>query len=176
MSVTISNKVYSSFGNMRFISFDLVVGAYTTGGVSLAASDLGLSSIALLMAERKAGVLYTYDYANSLIMAYRQSIATAGALSKPAITSTDGTLTVKGGVATGIGLVLDPDSDSGAMAMIAVTGPLVIPAATFGITKPSMALATQVLFTGDSNSAAAFAQTLNGSTLTDTVRCIVIGD
>lgn len=176
MSVTLSNKVYSSFGNMRFMVVDLVVGTYATDGVSLTAADLGLSSIDLLLCERKSGVLYAYDYTNSKIQAYRLSIATAGALSKPAITTTDGTMTVKGGVAGGVELYLDPDSNAGAMAMSGVTGPLSIPAATFGLAKVSMALATEVLFTGDANSAAALAEVADATALSDTVRCIVIGD
>lgn len=177
MSVTISNKIYSSFGSKNYIGFDLVVGAYATNGVSLTPAMLGWGSIDLLLAERKGGVLYAYDYSNKKIKAFRQYVATAGALSKPAIVTTDGTALITGnesGVAK-VPLYLDPDSNAGAMAMSGVTGPLIIPAATFGITPITMALGAAIAFTGDSNAARAFAECTNAFNLSDTVRVIAIG-
>jgi hypothetical protein len=177
MSVTISNKIFSTFGSKNFLKFDLVVGAYVTDGVSLAPADLGWGSIDLLLAERKGGVLYCYDYTNKKIKVYRQYVATAGALSKPAIDTTDGTILITGGEsgASVVQLYVEPDSNSGKLALDTVTGPLTIPAATFGITPVSMVLAAAITFTGDANAARAFAEVVNATALTDTVRCIAIG-
>jgi hypothetical protein len=177
MSVTISNKIFSSFGSKNFLNFNLVVGAYATNGVSLTPAMLGWGSIDLLLAERKGGVLYCYDYSNKKIKVYRQYVATAGALSKPTITSTDGTALITGNEsgATVTPLYLDPDTTGGKLAMSGVTGPLVIPAATFGITPITMALDSAIAFTGDANAARAFAECTNAFVLSDTVRCIAIG-
>jgi hypothetical protein len=177
MSVTISNKIYSSFGSKNYISFDLVVGAYATNGVSLTPAMLGWGSIDLLLAERKGGVLYSYVYSTSKIKVYRQYIATAGALSKPSIISTDGTISITGGEsgAGSAALWIDPESAAGKLAVSGVTGPTVIPAATFGITKMTMAVQAAIAFTGDANAARAFAECYNTFALTDTVRCIAIG-
>lgn len=177
MSVTITNKKYSSFGSKNYISFDLVVGAYATNGVSLTPAMLGWGGIDLLLAERKSGVLYCYDYTNKKIKAYKQYIATTGVLSTPNVLTTDGTLTVAGSEsgASVVPLYLDPDSTGGGLSMSGVTGPLTIPAATFGIAPVAMALDTAITFTGDANAARAFAEVINAVTLSDTIRCIALG-
>jgi hypothetical protein len=175
MSATISNKVFSSFGNKLFMKFDMVVGTYATDGVSLTAANLGFSQIDLILCERKNGILYSYDHTNSKILAYRQSIGTTGALSKPNVTVTDGTVLITGGAPTGVNLYIEPDNASGVLTMSGVTGPLTIAATTFGITPITMAVSAAITFTGDSNAVRVFPQVTDAVSLSDTVRCVAIG-
>ncbi len=174
MSVTISNKENNNDGDKTFVKFDLVVGAYATNGVSLTAAQLGLGSIDILIAERAGGIVYSFDHTNSKMKAYQQSFSTASAnIGANSILTTDGSVLLTGGGPTGVALYLDPDSNAGAMAMTP-TGPLSIPALTFGITPPTMTL-SGASFTGGSNTTAALAEVANGTNLSGTVRCIAIG-
>lgn len=178
MSITISNRTPSTFGNKSVMVFDMVIGTYATSGVALTAANLGMANIDLMMIERKSGYLYEYDHTNAKVIVYAQVASTAaGTLSKPAIATTDGTITVSGAGATGAALWLSTDTATGVLGKVAA-GDRAIPAATFGITKPTMALATEIVLTGGTGvvAAALFSQVVNGTALSDTVRAIAIGD
>jgi hypothetical protein len=175
-TATISNIIRSNFGDKSFLRFDIALNTYTTGGIALAASDFGLSSIDILLASRSAGILYEYDHSNGLMLAYRQSVTIAGTVGlMSGITTTTGSITVKGGQATGTDIYLTNDTATGQLAWTGAVG-FAIPRATMGLGKASMVLATTPTFAGTPISSLTYlTEVANTTNLSTAVRCIVIG-
>lgn len=71
------NKVYGS------LAFD---SSYPTGGESLSLGSLPLRTVSNVIIEPSAGYVFTYDYTNNKILAYRAS--PAGSIAAPTFTGT----------------------------------------------------------------------------------------
>lgn len=177
-TITAGSKIISNFGDKFFIRFDVTLGTYTTGGVSLTAANLGLSNVEILLASRSDGYLFYYDHTNNLMLAYRQGadLSGGGTIENVDIDTTASSVTVAGGQATGVDLFLTEDSATGQLGKEA-TGDITIPRSTFGLTAASFALATTPTLSGATvSSTAALQQVANGTDLGGvSVRCIVIG-
>jgi len=175
MTITLANREYESWGDRAVMVCTAYLGTYAAGGVALTAATLGFHEVDLILCERKTGVMYSYDHTNATMMAYRQKKATAtGSLSKPAVTTTDGSVAITSGTINQT-LYFDPDSTSAKMCASSATG---VTPAVFGITPVTMALATEVEYTGAAIGTAAFEEVSDGASLTgsgNTFKMIVFG-
>lgn len=69
-----------SVGSQRASVYKITaVGTYTTGGLALAATDIGLRKIHYLQAGPSAGYSFVYDYTNSKLLVYQGDNANVGA-------------------------------------------------------------------------------------------------
>lgn len=121
LTVSLTGDWLSSLGNRKAasgkITFD---SSYTTGGLSLTAANVGLSSIERIEFNSDSGYTMAYDYTNKKV----QVFVDGGNLP---------TVTVTGGQAAGPALQITPDSAAGVLGKTTATN-RVIPGATFGLT------------------------------------------
>ena len=118
MALTLTSLQFGSSGNLALvtgiIAFD---SSYATGGELLAAADIGLSTVAYLVAHPTKGFAFEYDYTNGKLMAYSQGAAHAA---QAAVTLDDYAVTAGPGVSSGISI----SRDTGAGAVTSRWGPL----------------------------------------------------
>lgn len=78
------------FGNKRAVVYACAFdSSYPTGGEPLTPGNLGLSTIDFLIAEARAGYVFTYDHTNSKLLAYRTATLTpTGSVAAPTFTGT----------------------------------------------------------------------------------------
>jgi len=70
MSLTVTLTDMTVVGNKRLHTFKLAFDtSYPTGGESLTAADLGLSSLDFILVEPASGCLFEYDHTNSKLIA-----------------------------------------------------------------------------------------------------------
>jgi hypothetical protein len=77
MALTIANLAYTNGTNgwdvTGTIAFD---SSYPTGGETLTAANLGLSQIDSISVYPRLGLMFEYDYTNSLLLVYEQGFTT----------------------------------------------------------------------------------------------------
>jgi hypothetical protein len=77
MALTIANLVYTN-GTAGYevsgtLAFD---SSYPTGGETLTAANLGLAQIDNIQVQPRLGLVFEYDYTNSLLLVYEQGFTT----------------------------------------------------------------------------------------------------
>jgi hypothetical protein len=178
MTATISGKKETSFGNKRIVEFDVALGAYTGSGtgVSVAATDLGMRHIDIMLIEPGTdGYIYDYDYTNQSFKAYMHG-SDAGlspTIVAPAVTVSRSGIDVLATSGSPVALSVSNNTATGCLGKVAATD-RTIPLLTAGIPLASGVLATAPTF-----SATTVQGSLNevaSATLSTAVHCLAIGD
>jgi hypothetical protein len=171
MTATITNLKERVFGNKRVCTFDVAVGLYAAGGISLVASDIGLTQLELVLVSPNSGISYTYNTSTSKIMAFRQPSSTSTGVITAPITVTQGDVTITGpAAATTVLLEISTDSVTGTFMKEAATARRIL-AGTFGIPVPTASIAP--VFTGGTSTTAVLVEATG--TLATATRCLAIG-
>jgi len=88
MALTVAVTENILLGNKRLtygtIAFD---SSYPTGGESLTAANLGLTVLDFVLIQTTAGLIFEYDYTNSLVLAYLMGVTTGASASATAGTT-----------------------------------------------------------------------------------------
>lgn len=78
LTITVTRRITA--GDQHWVSGHLSFdSSYPTGGEALAAADLGLRTIDLMLVQPTKGLAYEYDYTNSKLLAYAQGVLVGAA-------------------------------------------------------------------------------------------------
>lgn len=152
LTVTLANDWMMNPGDRNAVRATIAFDAsYPTGGESLTAEMLGLSTLDFVAIGNKSGYVFEYDYTNEKVLVYGSAAATpAGTISKPTFTVT------KGAILASSELGLSADVATGTVNNDAI-------ASTLTLTTNSPVSAPT--FTGTAIAAAALAQVANATDL-----------
>ncbi|MEM2125708.1 MAG: hypothetical protein QXQ53_04855 [Candidatus Methanosuratincola sp.] len=129
MSLSITINDHTIFGNKRFVTFTIAFdSSYPTGGESLTAANLGLSSIDFLLVEPAHGLLFEYVHSTSKLKAMY-----------PSVTHTH-TITIKGGESGTVAIGIASDANNSYLSKTSSTDRTGIT----GIQNASASAATEV--------------------------------
>jgi hypothetical protein len=175
MTATITVKQESTFGNKRIVEFSAALGSYSTGGVSVTPSDIGMTSIdIMLIAPSTDGIEYEYNYTTQVIKAYRAGgLIPTGNVADKAITVSGANVTVKGATATGVDLQLSTATATGVLGKLTATD-RVITLPVFGLGAPSAVYATTPTFSGIATQSGLIE--VDSATLSTACYCLAIGN
>jgi hypothetical protein len=173
MSITITNLQENVFGDKRIAIFDIALGVYASGGLSLVPADVGLRKFDLVLISPTGGYSYTYNTSTSKVMALRSPAQTStGVISGPITVAMSG-VTLTGPHTTGAILKLNSDTATGALSKTEATSRSIAPA-TFGIPVPTATISP--VFVGGTSTTAVMPEVTGTPTLSATARVMVIGD
>lgn len=170
MTATITNLKERVFGNKRVVRFDIALGTYAAGGISLVPGDVGLTQFELVMISPKSGYSYTYNASTQKVMSFRQPASTSTGVIVAPIVTTQGNITLTGPAGTGVVLEISSDTASGNLMKNSATA-RDIPFPTFGIPLPTAVISP--VFTGGTSTTAVLAQATGA--LSTATRCLAIG-
>lgn len=173
MTITITNLQENIFGDKRIAIFDIALGTYAAGGLSLVPADVGLRTFDLVLVSPAAGYSYTYDSTAKKIVAFRSPAQTSTGVITAPITVTQGDVTLTGPAGTGAIMQLSTDTATGILSKLTATTRS-IPPATFGIPVPTAVIAPT--FVGGVATTVVLPEVTGTPSLTTTARVLVIGD
>jgi hypothetical protein len=177
MTATVSNRKETAFGSKKIVEFDVALGAYSTGGISVTPVNMGMRNVDIVLIEPGTdGYIYEYSYTTNKIKAYVcGGVGLAVTVSAPTVTVTGAGTAIRGGHATGPAeaLVITNNTATGHIAKVGGST-RVIPLATFGQALPSGVLATAPTF--NVATAQGTLDELATGTLSTACHCLAIGD
>ncbi len=176
MSATVSNIVTTVFGSKRIVKFDVALGAYTAGGISVTPASLGLRRVDIVLFEPGTdGTEYQYNYTSSVVQAY-----TAGGnaisnvtMSAPTITVTGAAVVVSGAI-TNTPIFLSSNSNTAILTKNAATNRTIPLATLLGNAGTSGAVATGPSFLTTTSQGALVE--VSGISLATACHALAIGD
>ena len=123
MALTITtagaSKDVESLGSLRASLFTITFdSSYATGGEALAASDLGLKELDIVMIENASGYVFNYDHSNNKVIA-RTSTASFSAPSTAGVVADDDSAATNGAdLQVGVADILDDDGTAPAEQLV----------------------------------------------------------
>ena len=88
MALTVAISQNTVFGDKNIVTGTLAFdSSYPTGGESLTAANLGLSILDFILIQTTKGLMFEYDYTNSLVLAYLMGVTTGASASATAGTT-----------------------------------------------------------------------------------------
>lgn len=160
LTITYSGDWFQNVGSLFYAKISATLGTYATGGISFTPAQIGLGAfIGTPTFEIGAGYLAGWDSTNQKILIYRNGASTpVGTIGAPAITVTEGAVTIAGGAA-GTAIGITPDDNTGSLTKAAASA-RTIPRATF-LGSATTATSAAPVFTGTASTAAAFTEVSN---------------